>query len=77
MDWFEEREDENRNLAKSFIGLVTKKLSAELIEMRDAGVDAEEEDVQEMIGLLHGLNLIVVEQELGEAMKKSMEEAIT
>ena len=76
MDWFEEREDENRDLAKSFIGLCAKKLSEELIEMRDAGVSAEEEDVQEMIGLLHGLNLIVAEQELGEAMKKSME-AIT
>ena len=76
MEWFEEREDENRDLAKSFIGLVAKKLSAELIEMRDAGVSAEEEHVQEMIGLLHGLNLIVVEQELGQAMKKNME-AIT
>ena len=44
--------------------------------MRDAGVDAGEEHVQEMIGLLHGLNIISIEQELGEAMKKRME-AIT
>ena len=76
MSKFEEREDENSDLAKSFIGLFAKKLSEELIEMRDAGVDAGEEHVQEMIGLLHGLNVIAIEQELGEAMKKRME-AIT
>ena len=68
-----QREDESRNIAQCFIASFADQLRAELIELKDSGADAEDEEIQNMMHLLHGIHIIAREQAFGRIMKEQLE----
>lgn len=68
-----QQEDESRNIAQCFISRFAYKLREELAELKESGANAEDEEIQNMIHLLHGIHIIAREQAFGRIMKEQLE----